>query len=158
MVEPAEHRYLPRHEPHALRLHRVEPHLLQRHHPAGLHVPRLVHVAIRPRPDLKPRANTEVEAFLNTTRQRFDLYNGEGRRNRTLASFWKQSARRGVHPRMASPATATSQAGQPEASERGAEGMRGLSWGGGGRSFSAATAGAWRLLTTQPMGDHLHGG
>jgi hypothetical protein len=43
---------LPRHEPHALRLRRVEPHLLERHDPPRPALPRLVHVAVRALPHL----------------------------------------------------------------------------------------------------------
>jgi hypothetical protein len=52
VVEPLQDPDLPRHEPHALRLRRVEPHLLERHHPPRPALPRLVHVAVRALPDL----------------------------------------------------------------------------------------------------------
>ncbi|BAT17791.1 Os12g0577766, partial [Oryza sativa Japonica Group] len=45
-VEAAKDEDLARHEPHALRLAAVEPHLLQRHHPPRLHVPRPEHAAV----------------------------------------------------------------------------------------------------------------
>jgi hypothetical protein len=52
VVQPPEDVDLPRHEPHAVRVHVDEAHPLQRHDLTALQVPRLVHVAVRALPDL----------------------------------------------------------------------------------------------------------
>lgn len=71
---------------------------------------------------------------------------------KTLASFWKESARRGDKPRRESPATAESQAGHT-AGSLGEDGIRGLSGTGGERAAAAASppAAAGRLPRTQPI-------
>lgn len=49
LAEAAEQGDLPCHEARALGLaDAIHPHLLERHHRAGLHLDRLVHVAVRP--------------------------------------------------------------------------------------------------------------
>jgi len=48
-----------RHEPHALRLQIVEPHLLQSHQLARLQVPSFVHVAVRPLANLLPPTSSK---------------------------------------------------------------------------------------------------
>lgn len=58
VVEAAEDEDLPGHEAHALGLQVVEPHLLERHDLAAQRVPRLVHIAVRPLPDLNKNART----------------------------------------------------------------------------------------------------
>lgn len=63
VVQPPQDHHLPRHEPHALRLRRVEPHLLQRHHPPRPPLPRLVHVAVRPLPHLHQHPSMAAAAI-----------------------------------------------------------------------------------------------
>jgi hypothetical protein len=51
-LQAAEDEDLPRHEPHALRLQAVEPHLLERHHAARRQLPRAEYAAVRALPHL----------------------------------------------------------------------------------------------------------
>ena len=130
VVEAAEDEDLARHEADALWLEVVEAHLLERHDLAAHRVARLVHVAVRTLPDLPSTAHETMQAFVGSitnanggrrTPQSGAWWNEResgGRKQasaRTLSIFSKESARRGVQPSMASPATAESQAGQPAA-------------------------------------------
>jgi hypothetical protein len=119
VVEAAEDEDLAGHEADALRLEVVEAHLLERHDLAAHRVPRLVHVAVRALPDLRNPETCELfllSSFAPVADIERRKANGNERaRVRTLSIFSKESARRGVQPSMASPATAESQAGQPAA-------------------------------------------
>jgi hypothetical protein len=121
VVEAAQDEDLARHEPHALGLQVVEAHLLERHDLAAKRVSRLVHIAVRALADLSERERTR-----GRRKKRCNFFHlgaraaritelGRRMKGRTLSIFSKESARRGVHPSMASPATAESQAGQPAA-------------------------------------------
>ena len=126
VVEAPEDEDLAGHEADALGLEVVEAHLLERHDLAAHRVARLVHVAVRALADLPGGAAspTETQTKLLSVSPQWRHHepragergNGRGRASeRTLSIFSKESARRGVHPSMASPATAESQAGQPAA-------------------------------------------
>jgi hypothetical protein len=121
VVEASEDEDLAGHEADALGLEVVEAHLLERHDLAAHRVARLVHVAVRALADLPGGAaqRDANKAFVSSQWRHHEPREGErdnGRaRGRTLSIFSKESARRGVHPSMASPATAESQAGQPAA-------------------------------------------
>lgn len=68
-AHPTESGDLPRHEAHALRLRGLAPHLLQRHHPAAPHLPRLVHVTVRPGPNLCMHAHSQEQNIKHSERR-----------------------------------------------------------------------------------------
>jgi hypothetical protein len=116
VVEAAQDEDLARHEPHALGLQVVEAHLLERHDLAAERVPRLVHIAVRALADLREEGGEKKMQFFHLGVRAVRITElGRRRKGRTLSIFSKESARRGVQPSMASPATAESQAGQPAA-------------------------------------------
>jgi hypothetical protein len=74
VVQPPEDVDLPRHEPHALRVHVDEAHPLQRYDLAGLQVPRLVHVAVRALADLRSDPiRVRIANYYQEKRNRFVL-------------------------------------------------------------------------------------
>lgn len=79
VVEPPKNCDLASHEPNALRLKIVEPHLLQGNHSPGFNLPRSEHTAIRPLPDLhkwpKRRKLLPLEETKNGVDNKFGVAN-----------------------------------------------------------------------------------